>query len=104
MSSAPWLRPKPLPENADERKFVAQIEESLRTATPEESLMELMYRWFREEDLDEGEALGVLSRFMERELRGEERDADYTVVTDVMDCLVGWGMGPKRRIRRGEET
>jgi hypothetical protein len=92
-------QPKPLPSNLSEEKLAAQIEESLRTPSPEESLEELIYRWFREGELDEGEALGVLSGFMQRELMGDERDADYTVVTNVMDLLDGWGVG-NRAIRR----
>jgi hypothetical protein len=96
-------QPKPLPRNVDEERFFAEVEDGLRRATPRRYLRDLIYRWFREEHLDEGEALGILTRFMQRELMGDERDNDYTIVTDVMDLLDGWGAGTAA-IRRPPAT
>lgn len=100
MSKEYRIEEKPLPSHVDEEKLVTQIEASLRTDSPEVALRELIYQWFREEGLDEGEAYGVLHRFFQRELRRGDREADCDAVADTMDALVGWGVGPKGIIRR----
>lgn len=100
MASGVPIEEKPLPSNVDENKLVAQIEASLRAETPEESLRELVYQWFRVEGLDEGEALGVLHRFFYRNLRSDDREDDYNVVADTMDAISGWGVQPGAVIRR----
>jgi hypothetical protein len=92
-----WLSPKPLPQSADEKGLIDQIERALRSERPEDDLVNLVYQWF-DEGFDEAEALGVLSRYREC-LQEQGREADESPVLEVISYLVGW-CGPDGRIRR----
>jgi len=83
-----WLSEEPLPSWADEAKLDEQIESCLAEVDRYAALRRLVRQWFRD-GLDEGEVLGVFTRFRQQ-LRDKGRETEEDDVDTIVDCLIGW--------------